>query len=195
MRKSLIVASLLVVLTACGQGQSTAPANMLAMPSLTGWTDVVTEDINVPQGVTFNPVEIDGARVMEIAGVPATATSAQKTGGVSIRMSDDFENRVSGNQLLVTVRAYSEQAGARLGIAYSTNDVGNSGWREFPLTSAPADYQIVYNVPAKQAGLGDFLGLRSYESQTVRVVGYQVTALPRPLPVGGETALRSTQGE
>lgn len=179
MRKFLLAAGLLVVLAACGQGQTTAPAsNILAMPNLTGWIDVVTEDINVPEGVNFTPVEVDGVRVMEISGVSPTAISTQKTGGVSVRMSDDFENRVSGNQLLVTVRAYSEQAGARLGVAYSTNDTGNSGWREFPLTNTPADYQFVYNVPAKQGGYGDFLGFRSYNGP-VRIVGFQVAALPR----------------
>ncbi len=200
MRKFLAAAGSLVLLAACGQGESTAPpSNMLAMPGLVGWTDVVAEDINVPEGVAFNPVEIDGIQVMEISAVPGAAPSTQKTGGVSVRMSDSFENRVSGNQLLVTVRAYSEQAGARLGVAYSTNEVGNSGWREFPLTNEATDYQFVYNVLPKRAGLGDFLGFRSYEDQTVRVVGFQVTALPlappspRAAPAG--TALRTTQDE
>lgn len=171
---------------------------MLAMPSLVGWNDVVAEDINVPAGVTFNPVEVDGTRIMEVSAVPAEAPSTQKTGGVSVRMSDDFENRASGNPVLVTVRAYSEQPGAHLGVAYSTNEVGNSGWREFALTNETADYQFVYDVGPKQAGLGDFLAFRSYDNQTVRVVGFQVTVLTRPTPppaAAGEATLRTTQGE
>lgn len=198
MRKFVIAAASLVVLAACGQGQSAAPdSNALAMPNLTSWTDVVAEDINVPAGVTFNPVQIDGVKVMEVSGVPATAIATQKTGGVSVRMSQDFEDRVSGNQLLVTVRAYSEQAGARLGLAYSTNEVGNSGWHEFPLTNAPADYQFVYNVPAKRVGAGDFLGFRSYDSQIVRIVGFQTSVLPTPQRAAPEAdpALRATQSE
>ncbi|MBX3428460.1 MAG: hypothetical protein KF779_02635 [Hyphomonadaceae bacterium] len=171
------------------------------MPNLVGWTDVVTEDINVPEGVAFNPIDVNGTRVMEISAVPETAQSAQKTGGVSVRMSDDFENRVSGNQLLVTVRAYSTQPEARLGVAYSTNEVGNSGWRVFPVTDQPADYQFVYSVAPKRAGLGDFLGFRSYGEQAIRVVGFQVTVLPgaaaAPLPrtEPPPSALRTTQGE
>lgn len=196
MRKFLIVAAALGLLSACDQGQPSAPAaSMLTTPNLVGWTDVVAEDINVPAGVVFNPVEIDGARVMEISGVPAGAVTTQKTGGVSVRMSADFENRVSGNQLLITVRAYSEQSGARLGVAYSTNDVGNSGWREVPLTTTPTDYYVLYNVPTKQAGAGDFLGFRSYENQTVRIVGFQTLVIPRAPTPTPEGALRTTQSE
>lgn len=196
MRKFVIAAASLVALAACGQGQSAAPqSTLLAMPNLVGWADVVAEDINTPAGVTASPVEVEGTRVMEISGVGAAATSGQKTGGVSVRMSDDFENRVSGNTLLVTVRAYSEQAGARLGVAYSTNEVGNSGWRDFALTNAPADYQFTYNVPAKQVGGGDFLGFRSYDNQTVRVVGFYTTVLPRATPGPVESDLRTTQSE
>jgi len=193
--RNLLIAVSLVALAACGQGQSAAPeSTLLATPNLVGWTDVVAEDINVPAGVTFNAVEVEGTRVMEISGVGAAAASTQKTGGVSVRMSDDFENSVSGNTLLVTVRAYSEQPGARLGLAYSTNDVGNSGWRDFALTTAPADYHFIYNVPTKEAGLGDFLGFRSYDNQTVRVVGFDTTVIPRP-PAPAQTTLRSTQSE
>ncbi|MEZ5958976.1 MAG: hypothetical protein R3C30_00925 [Hyphomonadaceae bacterium] len=196
MRKLLMAVSLMT-LAACGLGQSTAPeSTLLAMPSLVGWNDVVAEDINVPAGATFSAVEVEGTRVMEISGVGPAAPSAAKTGGVSVRMSDDFENQVSGNTVLVTVRAYSEQAGGRLGLAYSTNDVGNSGWRDFALTTTPADYSFTYDVPAKQAGLGDFLGFRSYDNQTVRVVGFQTTVIPRRAAAApSDAALRTTQGE
>ncbi len=199
MRKFLVAVGLFAALCSCDQGQSTPATGPLTMPNLVGWSDIVTEDINVPPGVIFNPVAVDGTRVLEISAVPAEAPPTQKTGGVSVRMSDDFENRASGNQLPVTVRAYSEQPSAHLGVAYSTNEVGNSGWREFPLTTEAADYEFVYNVAPKQAGLGDFLAFRSYDSQTIRVVGFRVTVLtsavsaPRAAP--GEATLRTTQGE
>ncbi len=194
MRKFVIVA-FAIVLAGCNQQQQPAgeaPTNPLNISTLVGWTDVATEDINVPQGVTFAPSDVGGARVMEIAGVRPDAISAQRTGGVSVKMPAAFEDAASTNQILVTVRAYADQDNTQMGLAYSTNDQGNSGWYEFALTRQPADYHFVYNVPAKRAGAGDFLGFRSYGEGRIRVVGYQVAVLPRP---PSAEQLRSTQSE
>jgi hypothetical protein len=194
MHRIFLAVAAFSLLASCNQQQpSDAPANPLAVVTLVGWADVATEDINVPQGVSYTPSDVGGARVVEIAGVPDNAVTTQKTGGVSVRMRDDFENQASGRQILITARAYAAQDGARLGMAYSTNDVGNSGWYEFELTRTPADYHFVYNVPAKRAGGGDFLGFRSYGDSAVQVVGFRTAVLPRPPAPPAQRELRGTE--
>ena len=179
MRRIFLALAVVSVLAGCNQLQdSNATPSPLAAVTLVGWADVATEDINVPQGVSYTVSDVGGARVVEIAGVPESAASTQKTGGVSVRMSDDFETQAGGAQILVTVRAYAAQDGALLGAAYSTNDFGNSGWYQFRLTQTPADYHFVYNVPAKRAGGGDYLGFRSYGDSRVQVAGFRVEVLP-----------------
>ena len=48
---------------------------------------------------------------------------------------------------------------SRLAVAYSTNDVGNSGWRWFPVGQEWAELEMDYDVPPMKNGRGDFIGL------------------------------------
>ena len=43
--------------------------------------------------------------------------------------------------------------------AYSTNDVGNSGWRAMKLTPNFVDYEFTYEVPVLGKGGRDYIGL------------------------------------
>lgn len=44
-------------------------------------------------------------------------------------------------------------------MAYSTNDLGNSGWRGLTLTPEPAEHEFDYAVPPLVRGNGDYVGI------------------------------------
>lgn len=172
-----------LLLMSCGNGAERAerveqPAEIGATPSVhfVNWTNIAAEQIIVAEGVSYTISE-DAAR---ISGVPLNAGAGGSTGAVGIRLPDSFEAEASGKIVSVTVRASSADENALIGIAYSTADVGNSGWQAFPLTSEPTDYTFTYDVPVLQAGNGDYLGFRSYEDDIVSVYGYSVSIIERP---------------
>jgi hypothetical protein len=181
------------LLAACNPSQPTATAaNPLAGdPNVDGWARVRSADINIPRGVSYTTTNVGGATVAEISRVPENAVSTSKTGGVSIRVPVEVEARASGGSVRVVVRAYAQQGGSSFGVAYSTNDVGNSGWLQFPLTEIPTDYVLVYAVPRMNGGNGDYLGFRSYGAASVHIVGFRVEAIPAPAPAVS-TQLRPT---
>lgn len=185
MRTSLAALAVLA-LAACGQAQAPAPTPV----NYVAWADVPTEAIWSKPGVSY--AVADGVAV--VSNVAEDAESTGWTGGVSVRLSPAQEAAASGHTVKVTVRAFSPDPGAILGVAYSTAEVGNSGWQQFPLTTAPADYTIGYDVAPMKEGNGDFIGFRSYGASTVHIVGYAVevaasppastTAVPQPTAAG-----------
>jgi hypothetical protein len=102
-----------------------------------------------------------GAALLRLAAGPPNATSGAKTGGYEIRVPDEVELAASGKPIQVSVvaRAADRARSARLGVAYSTNDVGNSGWRWFAAGPEWAVFEMEYNVPRMNLGNGDFIGL------------------------------------
>jgi hypothetical protein len=172
MRALLIALSASLVLASCGGGDEATPIQepVLETPQFINWGSLTDEQVIVAEGVNYT-VSDGAARIL---GVPQNAGAGGSTGGVGVRLPDDFERDASGNQVRITVRASSADPGALLGVAYSTADVGNSGWQAFNLTPEPADFTFDYIVPAMQVGNGDFLGFRSYGDDTVTVYGYQV---------------------
>lgn len=142
------------------------------------WADISGEEVNVPQGVSYSQVPFGDGTAAEIGTVAEDARPTGQTGGVSVRLSDQFEAQASGSRVQVTVRALAPIAGSTLGVAYSTHDVGNSGWQQFALTQEPDDYTFVYDVPAMRGGSGDFLGFRSYGDSRVQILGFKTEVLP-----------------
>lgn len=169
-----------VLLAACNP--AAPPSAPVDTSGVTPWASVLADDIGVPEGVSYSQAEVDGTTVAQIGAVPEDAPSTGSTGGVSIRLPAEVEAQSSGARVQITVRASAPQDGAILGVAYSTNDVGNSGWQRFVLTAAPRDYVFAYNVARTQTGNGDYLGFRSYGGNTVQIVGYKVESVPPHAP-------------
>ncbi len=178
MRAVFIALSAAVFLSGCGGGEEQKAEEQPARDAaqFVNWADLVDDQVVVAEGVNYSVS--DG--VARIVGVPQTAGAGGSTGGVGVRLPDSFEQQASGQQVRVTVRASSADAGALLGVAYSTADTGNSGWQAFPLTPEPTDYTFSYNVPAMQAGNGDFIGFRSYGDDAVSVYAYSVDVVGPP---------------
>ena len=102
----------------------------------------------------------EGGSLLRLAGGSPEASSAGRTEGFCVRVSDAFEREASTRTISVRVLARSADATpARLGIAYSTNEVGNSGWRWREVGPAWEFCELVWNVPKIKNGNGDFIGL------------------------------------
>ncbi len=86
-----------------------------------------------------------------------------RTGGYCLRLPDEFEKAASGAIVRVSVeaRASSGVRRAGLAVAYSTNDVGNSGWRNFRLRQDFSTFEFTWAVPTMIAGNGDYIGLHA----------------------------------
>jgi hypothetical protein len=81
-----------------------------------------------------------------------------KTSGVSIAVSPEAEQAFSGKKITIRIVSSAYQPGEAF-LAYSTNEVGNSGWVSFPVTTEDSVATITYDVPPMAAGLGDFIGI------------------------------------
>ena len=97
---------------------------------------------------------------LRLSGGSHEAASMGLTGGYCIRLPDEIERQASGRRISVKVSARASNGNtARFAIAYSTNEVGNSGWHWFDAGVDWADYSFIYSVNEMKAGNGDFVGL------------------------------------
>ncbi len=169
----ILGAAAALALASCGGKDQPPP-----MPEgMIAWQTLAPAQIIVPQGVSYQALPQGELVAAEISGVPEDAPSTGWTGGVAVRLPTELENRASGHRIKVTVRAAAAQERGRLGVAYSTSEVGNSGWQLFELGEAPIDVTFEFDVPVKNQGNGDFLGFRNNGPEPVRVFGYLVEVL------------------
>lgn len=97
---------------------------------------------------------------MKLTGGDPLALSSGLTEGFSIRVPDAFERAASEHTVRVRVLARSaELAPTRMAIAYSTAEVGNSGWRWSDIGLTWGIYDLVWKVPKMVNGHGDYIGL------------------------------------
>jgi hypothetical protein len=102
----------------------------------------------------------DGAgKLIQISGVSADTPPFGKP-GIYLQLPEAIENAMSGGEVKVTVlaRKPTGSTSASFAVVYSTNEVGNSGWRRFALTSELQPYSFTYQVGKMRTGSGDFIG-------------------------------------
>ena len=98
--------------------------------------------------------------LLKLAGGDLKAGSAGTTEGFSVRVPDAFERDASERVVRVQVLARSDKAAStRLALAYSTNEVGNSGWQWREIGPDWAICEMTFKVPKMINGNGDFIGL------------------------------------
>jgi hypothetical protein len=98
---------------------------------------------------------------IEISSRSTDPASGGMTGGVRVRVSDDFERTASGGRIRVSVSARAAEVNGTDGfaVAYSTNEVGNSGWRTFEVSDSLQTYSFDFSVAPMKQGRGDFVGV------------------------------------
>lgn len=147
--------------------------------------DVIQAKITVvPKGLTAEPVKTeDGTTVVYLSGVRAKEKpeSGGRTDGFSIRVPDSFEAAASGNRVRVTViaRAPRGAEAAEFSLAYSTSEVGNSGWRKFTAGSDFEPKGFEWDVPTMKNGNGDYVGILPADASGLEIELLTVEAIPR----------------
>jgi hypothetical protein len=142
-------------------------------------------NVLVPATIIVQKI-LDGRICMlRISGGNLLASSAGRTGGLSIRVPDEFESTVSSHRVRVEVVARSAAAGAaKFSTAYSTAEVGNSGWRVFDAGPSFNTHCFEWNVPQMKDGHGDFVGILPQIGDTIDIKSVRVEVLQRDDPVG-----------
>lgn len=119
--------------------------------------------LTAPEGarIAVLPNPAGGPPNLRLWGLQSNASSGGMP-GIYLRLPAAFERAASGRQVRVTVvaRRAAEAPSRSFAVAYSTNDVGNSGWRRFAATPEPDSYAFVYDVPPMVKGSGDFIGIQ-----------------------------------
>lgn len=105
-------------------------------------------------------VEAQESGSVIISGSAPTATAIGRTQGAFFTIEPENEEQLSGKRIAIKFLARSMDAETPSAkIAYSTAEVGNSGWREFGLTNEYAEYSFEYSVPLMKEGKRDFIGI------------------------------------
>ena len=104
--------------------------------------------------------ERSGTGYISLANGKTNAASLGPTEGYSIRLPDTIEAAASDR--LVSVNVVARAVGgaqSRFALAYSTNDVGNSGWHWQYAGPEWSVFTMEYDVPVLKNGNGDFVGI------------------------------------
>ena len=116
-----------------------------------------------------------GGEVTLLSGLGGGSGSGGHTSGAFFTIEGQSEAMASGKT--IAIRAQVEgAAGTVLPVAYSTADVGNSGWQEFTLSGEREWITFNYSVPEMNAGNGDYLGFMPGDGVEIRL--FQVVIEP-----------------
>ncbi len=110
--------------------------------------------LNAPKGYTVTPAD----NFVRLSGHVANASAGGKP-GIWLQVSDSIEKAASGNVIIVDALVRMATAGGPIGLAYSTNEVGNSGWRTQEATTEFKTVSFTYQVPPMKNGGGDYIGI------------------------------------
>ncbi len=118
------------------------------------------EGVHPPKVKSIELAHTGEGPLLKLAGGDPKASSAGTTEGFSVRVPDTFERAASERRVRVRVLARSDKAAStRLALAYSTNEVGNSGWVWREIGPDWAICEMTFKVSKMIHGNGDFIGL------------------------------------
>ena len=141
-----------------GEGAMEPPVAPETSDAIFSANELATE-MSAPENMA---VDFFTDRVRIFGGMSADeANSSGSTQAARIRLPGRIERNASGGRVRVTVSARQAEGGAghEFAIAYSTREVGDSGWRRFELSDAFRAYVFEYDVPEMVEGDGDYIGV------------------------------------
>lgn len=148
-----------------GDNEEAAPAAVPARDlvaetkslGLVGYAGETMDGVVVPEGLPYSLLPGGGLQVSGVLNEDRR-NSGGRTQGVSFEMPPGLEEQVAGHAIRVHIVTSAETVGEAF-LAYSTNEVGNSGWMPFPLTIGDSVATLEYNVNEMREGRGDFVGI------------------------------------
>lgn len=135
-----------------------APAPMPVLPQHVVYDFSALEEtiLHAPAGLTVDhqlpsgPAQLSGhAEGISSSGAP----------GIYLTVPTEVELAASGREVVIEVLARLSTPGV-IDIAYSTSEVGNSGWQRFELGTTYESIEMRYMVPEMIQGNKDYLGFR-----------------------------------
>lgn len=125
---------------------------------------IVLENIALQNQFTASElVNVEPTEVGVVLSVTQSNESLPASGGFTdgayIRLGTNLETAIGGKTIKVSFVAKSDTlSSASLMAAYSTADVGNSGWVDFQITNVPSEYSFTYDVAEPIDFRGDYIG-------------------------------------
>ncbi len=149
--------------------------------------------VEVPKSIKVEVVSGPGRKVLRVSGGSLDASPSGKTGGVSVRVSDAFERAASGARIRVqvVVRAADRMRESEFLIAYSTCDVGNSGWQRMWAGAEFETFSFEWDVPEMLHGNGDFVGILPEQDSAIEIAEVAVSVVP-PISIAADHAIISS---
>ncbi|MDH2296008.1 hypothetical protein [Cobetia sp. 1AS1] len=121
---------------------------------------------NAPGGATISAYTADdfgGEQSAAIGYSGSNPSSGGATGGVNAQISESMAQNFSEKRIRVTGYAKrfptDSQASSEFAVAYSTAEVGNSGWQRFPVEDNWTLFEFLWDVPGANNGGADYLGI------------------------------------
>ncbi len=93
-----------------------------------------------------------------ISGGSETLPTQGRTGGSYLPLGSKIETNLSGKSVKVTILASAENGPTSLFAAYSTNDVGQSRWRERTVGKDSSEVTFEYDIAMMDEGRSDYVG-------------------------------------
>lgn len=142
--------------------------------------------MNIPSEIT---VTLNDDSTLTVSG-NVDGSAGGMTSGAAFVLGPELEEQIAGHAVRVKVLARSDVEGAKLLAAYSTNEVGNSGWQEYDLSSSFEEYSFPMKIQPTNKGRNDYLGLMAPSGEViVAAAGVEIgDPLPAPPPVAEEPA-------
>ena len=139
------------------------------------------EEVVAPEDLQVEVVKDATRDVLLLSGGDSNAVPHGVTGGCSVRVPESFEAAVSGLRVRVKVmaRAAGGLGDAELSLAYSTNDVGNSGWQSRSVGQTFETVSFEWDVPPMINGNGDYVGILPGQAGAIEIAGIAVFAIAR----------------
>lgn len=151
MKHIYLISGMLLTVSACAP--ETKPT--VTAPSVTYAADLTKSENSVQSSEAFSASR--SATGIIVSGNVEKPSSGGKTDGAFIAMPEAVEAKLSGKSVTIEIRARSASSDA-LRVAFSTNEVGNSGWKSFNLNPEYKNYSFDYDIAELVKGRGDFLG-------------------------------------
>ena len=118
-------------------------------------TREVADAFKIPAETTCTEVA-DGLAIQELAGNPRSTTG--DTSGVSFEIPADLALSYAGRRVRISLRVRADTATA-FAVAYSTNQVGNSGLLSDTATAQARWFSFYYDVPSDSSSGTDYIGV------------------------------------
>lgn len=118
---------------------------------------------NAPDTVSVSGTD-DFVEVVALDGYDMGNPGGTIPNGFTIKLGPEIEQQLSGKKITVEIDA----SGGAFQVAYSTNEVGNSGWRSFQ-SGERETVSFEYQLNEIQAGNNDFIGIAPSGEQPTQI--------------------------